>query len=256
MANIIPIPALKDNYIWLIQGKPSQVAIVDPGEAKPVIESLRSQNLKLEYILITHHHWDHTSGIPALKLEFPKVTIFGPANSKISHITHPVSDGDNITLEALDLSFEIMAIPGHTLDHIAYYNENTLFCGDTLFLCGCGRVFEGTIEQMYESLKKLKSLNDNLQVYCGHEYTQANLDFCLSIEPNNPALQHKMQQIQKKGPHYTTVPERLGLEKKCNPFLRCDDPILMNALAKKSKDYIKDSPLETFRYLRALKDQF
>ena len=227
--------AFEDNYIWLIkQTDRPQIAIVDPGDAKPVINAIKSQSLEPIAILITHHHWDHTGGIADL-LDFHPMPVYGPATESIPHITQPLSEGNIVHLPELDVRLQVLDVPGHTPGHIAYYCQNEagqgmLFCGDTLFAGGCGRLFGGTVEQMHRSLRKIRDLPDNTQVFCAHEYTEANLIFAKIADSGNTAIldrqsivSHQRQQGQP------TVPSLLGIEKSTNPFLRFDDPDLKKA---------------------------
>lgn len=178
MLDIKSIPAFNDNYIWLIQNSDQRCAVVDPGDAKPVLEYIQTHNLTLDAILITHHHADHTGGISELARHFPNADIVGPANDPVPPLTHPVSGGDQIKL--FDEVFFVLGLEGHTLGHIGYVGDGKLFCGDVLFSAGCGRVFEGTMEQMYTSLEKIAALPEETEVYCAHEYTAGNLFFCFS----------------------------------------------------------------------------
>src|SRR5688572_11205929 len=189
--DVIPIPALKDNYIWLLRRRGSvHCAVVDPGDAAPVLEYLRSANLQLTDILITHHHADHTAGTPGLKQAFPASRVYGPSREAAHLLEHRLEHGAKLRLPELDVEFEVLDIPGHTLGHIAYYcnTQSLLFCGDTLFSVGCGRLFEGTAEQMYASLQRLAGLPGETAVYCGHEYTMKNIAFARQVEPHNDAL--------------------------------------------------------------------
>src|SRR4051812_13271561 len=183
---IVPISAFKDNYVWTLRNE-RHAAVVDPGEARPVLEYLAREKLELCAILATHHHPDHVGGIAEL-LQHQRVPVFGPRDEPIPTLTNPVSGGDEVEVAELGVSFSVLDIPGHTRAHIAYYGAGMLFCGDTLFACGCGRVFEGTSEQMYASLEKLGALPDETKVYCGHEYTLANIGFAKAVEPDNKAL--------------------------------------------------------------------
>src|SRR3954469_10890044 len=183
---IVPISAFKDNYVWTLRNE-RYAAVVDPGEARPGLAYLRRENPGLAEILATHHHPDHVGGIAELVRHY-RVPVFGPKNEPIATLTHPVSEGDRISVPELAMQFEVLDIPGHTRAHIAYYGAGALFCGDTLFACGCGRLFEGTAEQMYASLQKLRSLPDATRVYCGHEYTLANIGFAKTVEPGNERL--------------------------------------------------------------------
>ena len=237
------VPAFDDNYIWLIRhpDKP-QVAIVDPGDAKPVIAAIKAEGLEPIAILITHHHWDHVGGIANLLTHYQQLPVYGPANETIPHISHPLSEGDTVQLEALDAEFRVMDVPGHTSGHIAYYhphantdgdthnNSGLLFVGDTLFAGGCGRLFEGTPAQMHDSLTRIASLPDETEVYCAHEYTEDNLVFARIAEPNNAALQTRQNIVrQQRAQGLATVPSKLGIEKATNPFLRSEQATIIRA---------------------------
>lgn len=258
--SIHPIPAFTDNYIWaLVANSGNRVCVVDPGDATPVIGYLQSHNLALTDILITHHHPDHTGGLQKLNtLYAPRVT--GPGQSGIKGITRFVAEGDQV--ELFDCQFDVLEVPGHTLDHIAYYYAgNTsrapvLLCGDTLFAAGCGRLFEGSPGQMHASLAKLASLPVATEVYCTHEYTLANLRFALAADPANELLRQRIiTETDKRQNALPTLPSSIGLELETNPFLRCNDPSLVkSATAQLSK--LPASEIEVFAALRAWKDQF
>lgn len=258
MANVFPIKAFSDNYIWIIQSDTGpEIAVVDPGDAAPVIALIEDQGLKLTSILITHHHWDHTGGIAQLRQHYADIVVYGPAHDGIDTITHPLTEADRIYLDAQKLEFNILDIPGHTLGHIAYHNDTMLFSGDTLFACGCGRVFEGTQQQMYDSLEKLKNLSDTLNLYCGHEYTLNNLTFALAVEPNHPALTQRFSKVQsliKAG--QPSLPCTLKEEKLTNPFFRCDDQALAKACLNQNPQVDPSSPVSVFTALRQWKDNF
>ncbi len=251
------IPAFNDNYLWLFHAQNSKRAyVVDPGDAKPVEEALSNQGLELAGIIVTHHHWDHTDGIAALT-EHREIPVYGPLNTDIQGITCHLSDGDTLALSD-NLSFEVMTVPGHTLDHIAYYcaSHKTLFCGDTLFAGGCGRLFEGTPEQMYNSLKRLAQLPSDTGVYCTHEYTQANLNFAVAVEPNNPALTKRQKAVQTlRDQGVCTLPSTISLECDTNPFLRCHKKDIINSVQRQTQQTTL-TPLEVFTGLRAWKDNF
>src|SRR5688572_27207263 len=189
MLDVVAVNAFKDTYVWTLRTK-THAAVVDPGEARPVLDYLAREKLELAAILATHHHADHVGGIAELRRQFD-VPVYGPRGEPIATLTDPVSEGDSVTIPALGVSFSVLDIPGHTRAHIAYYGAGALFCGDTLFACGCGRLFEGTAEQMYTSLSKLRALPDDTKVYCGHEYTLANIGFAKGVEPQNRALDRK-----------------------------------------------------------------
>jgi hydroxyacylglutathione hydrolase len=221
---ITGIPALKDNYIWMIRKSGhDQVIIVDPGEEKAVIDTIELLKVKLSGILVTHHHWDHTNGVPGLQEKY-HMPVFWAKDRK---------PDEEISFSDLGLSFRVIKIPGHTLDHVAYYGHDSLFCGDTLFTAGCGRIFEGAAPQMYESLHKLTELPDNTQIYCGHEYTRANLRFAKLIEPENIDLLERIKEVDDlRAQNFPTVPALLSLEKKTNPFLRAHIPAVIQAVQK------------------------
>ena len=251
MINIKPLKAYTDNYIWLLESN-EEFSVVDPGDAKPVLDYLNKTNKNLKDILITHHHFDHTAGVPELE-NIISGSIYGPQNS-YKLIQEEVTQGD--TLSSLDIKFEVIEVPGHTLDHIAFYNEenNILFCGDTLFASGCGRVFEGTFNQMFKSLNKLKQLPDSTQIYCGHEYTKNNLLFSIKVEPENNDLIMRNSGIDNlimtKG---SSLPSSIELEKKTNPFLRCD---LLGDNIQLMEKFGLDTPSENeiFKHIREWKD--
>jgi hydroxyacylglutathione hydrolase len=226
MFEISFIPAFKDNYIWLLtQG--SRAFVVDPGDAAPVLARLETDGLRLEGILITHHHADHQGGIAALKSRY-QTEVFAPAEESITGCTHPLRGGESI--EVLGQKVGVMAVPGHTLGHIAYYAPGALFCGDTLFGAGCGRLFEGTPEQMSASLDSIASLPDETRIYCAHEYTEVNLRFALAVEPGNPAVQQRLVKVAAlRAAGLASLPSTLAEEKATNPFLRCTEPAVIEA---------------------------
>jgi len=264
---ITRLQAFEDNYIWAMQ-KDNHIWVVDPGEAQPVLDFLTQTQASLAGILVTHHHWDHTQGITALKQAFPQCEVVA---SSITQqvlpelpITHLVKQGDKVA--AAGVLFEVIEIPGHTLDHIAFFYQGggqapVLFCGDTLFTAGCGRVFEGTAQQMADALLTLRNLPDETLIYCGHEYTLANINFAAIAEPNNADIAQRQQQviarIQQRLPN---VPETLAVEKATNPFLRFDLEPLKQTLYNKQplcfnppKEALNKADL--FTITRAWKDQ-
>jgi len=250
---IEPIPAFTDNYIWLVQTSNGGTYVIDPGDAGPVVSLMKERNLGLDGILVTHWHPDHTGGIQALKAA-TGCTVWGPDNPAIEGIDHRVIDGDNVELDGL--IFSVMAVPGHTLDHIAYYGHGVLFCGDTLFVAGCGRVFEGTFPMMRASLERIRELPSDTHIYCTHEYTAANLKFALAVDPENHALQEQEQSCrQHRQEQQPTVPSTLAKERASNPFLRWDDPVIINNLAAHKK-LVGSNPDDVFEALRTWKDNF
>lgn len=258
MFDVIRIPAFKDNYIWLLRKGVSAV-VVDPGDARPVLEVLEREGLTLSAILITHHHADHQGGVAQL-LERHAVPVFGPASESITALTRPLLGGERIRLDSLGVEFEVLAVPGHTLGHLAYYGNGCLFCGDTLFAGGCGRLFEGTPAQMYDSLTRLAAFPEQTAVYCAHEYTEANLRFALAVEPGNRQLRDRVDEVavaRAKGS--ATVPSTVALEKSTNPFLRCtEDEVVATARARAAlagNVPINDA-LAVFSVLREWKNSF
>jgi hydroxyacylglutathione hydrolase len=238
MNKVATVPAFKDNYLWVIHND-THATVVDPGDATPIIDFLSRNNLQLAAILTTHHHADHVGGVEAL-LDFyhlhDKIPVYGPANERIPARTKALSEGDSIT--ELGTTFDIIDVPGHTAGHIAYHakTENWLFCGDTLFACGCGRLFEGTAEQMQSSLAKLKALPPRTLAYCAHEYTMANIKFALAVEPDNLALQQRAKtDAAKREKNIPTVPFTIENEIATNPFLRWDSPAVINAANMKAR---------------------
>src|SRR5712671_913493 len=222
--NVRPVRAFSDNSIWLIDAPrgPGRVVVVDPGDATPVIAELQRSGLSLAAILLTHHHPDHIGGVPEL-LRRGAVPVIGPDDTRIAQRTQTVRDGERCELPELGLSFEILQIPGHTLSHIAFWGHGALFCGDTLFSAGCGRMFEGTPTQMNASLTKLRRLPPETQVFCGHEYTAANLRFALTVDPDNRTAQDYRDAVERtRAAAAPTLPSPLSLEIRINPFLRCD----------------------------------
>ncbi|MDF0606398.1 hydroxyacylglutathione hydrolase [Neisseriaceae bacterium TC5R-5] len=251
MFTVTPVRAFTDNYIWVLQDGDAAV-VVDPGDATPVNHFLHQQQLRLEAILLTHHHADHTGGVAALQQTWPNLPVYGPAN--ISGVTHAVQEGSQITLSFAQAL--VMEVPGHTLDHVAYYFEKALFCGDTLFGAGCGRVFEGTPQQMLASLKKISQLPASTKIYPAHEYTLANLRFALAVEANNPVLAIRSSRDQAlRERDQATLPSTLSLELASNPFLRTAQTSIQQAVAQYSEQPFSDEAT-TFALLRAWKNQF
>ncbi len=252
MLNIKSIPAFNDNYIWLIENSDQRCAVVDPGDAAPVLAYLERHQLSLEAILITHHHNDHIGGVAELVRQFPQVNVVGPTNEPIPTLTHAVDAGDQI--ELFDEIFLVLGLEGHTLGHIGYVGDGKLFCGDVLFSAGCGRVFEGTMEQMHTSLSKLVALPQETQVFCAHEYTASNLAFALAVEPDNQQLQQYRDQVNRlRAQNQPTLPTTIGREKSINPFLRTDQPSIMRSVANRTS---QTDSLAIFTALREWKNEF
>ena len=255
MLEITPIPAFSDNYIWLLKAPDSnRVTVVDPGDAAPVRQRLQAENLELAAILITHHHRDHTGGIAGLLAQWPKCRVYGHG-PRIPHTTDQVSEGDKIRPPGLAAWFEVMEVPGHTADHIAYLGGDNLFCGDTLFAAGCGRVFDGTFEQLSASLRRIAGLPPQTRVYCAHEYTLDNLGFAGWVEPESPALRRRRQaDEQSRSSEQPTVPSTLTLELATNPFLRTGEPDVV-AAAERFAETNLNGHAGVFRALREWKDR-
>ncbi len=256
MLEITPISAFDDNYIWLLR-RPGvkRVAVVDPGDEEPLLELLRREGLELEAILLTHKHGDHTGGVRELAAEYPEVTVFGPANEEISVVTKKLHDGESIHLAGLDLSLSTMELPGHTEGHLAYLADGALFCGDTLFACGCGRVFSGTHEQLYDSLQRIAALPAGTLLYCAHEYTLDNIGFAKWVEPDNQALlQREVDAQGQRARGEPTVPSTLQLELDTNPFMRCGESGVI-AAAERYIGNSLHSGAEIFRAIRNWKDR-
>ena len=254
MINIEPIKAFNDNYIWLVTTNEGSV-VIDPGESSNLINFIDLNKYKLEAILITHHHFDHTGGINDL-ITRDAIDVYGP-NNNIDLINKRLREGDKVSI--IGLEFEILEVPGHTLDHIAYYCKNNgspiLFSGDTLFSGGCGRVFEGTYQQMYKSIKKLKNLPKNTQIYCGHEYTISNLEFAKTVEPfNKDIISSYNNALNLQNNNIPTLPTFLSSELKINPFLRSDiKEVQANIIEKFKTDKAEE---EIFTAIRKWKDNF
>ncbi|MCC6869188.1 MAG: hydroxyacylglutathione hydrolase [Burkholderiales bacterium] len=258
MSTIIPIPAFADNYIWVVRDG-TRAAVVDPGDARPVLDYLAREGLTLAAVLATHHHQDHVGGIEALVARHP-APVYGPARETIPKLAHPLRGGDAITIPGMPLDLRILDIPGHTAGHIAYVGDvgsaPALFCGDTLFAAGCGRIFEGTPAQMWASLAKLAALAGETRVYCGHEYTLANLRFALAVEPDRASLWDRQAAAEAtRHRDEPTLPSTIALERATNPFLRAGHPVVRAAAAAHAGHPIVDE-VESFAVLRAWKNEF
>lgn len=269
MLRVTPLPAFQDNYIWAIHAPKknhlgqTQIIVVDPGDAKVVTKAITQKNWSLAAILITHHHYDHVGGLLELKNKY-NIPVYGPMNPSIDGIDYALAEDDLIEVDNTDISFRILDVPGHTLDHIAYVNEtnkvHSLFCGDTLFSAGCGRMFEGSPDQFSSSLNKITDLPKETIIYCTHEYTASNLRFAAYVDPSNLDIQHyleyvKEQRIKEK----PTVPTTLELELKINPFLNCHKSLIQSHIADLSNvapEELLNNPVQTFAHMRQLKDNF
>ncbi|OGS83503.1 MAG: hydroxyacylglutathione hydrolase [Gallionellales bacterium GWA2_59_43] len=263
MLEITAIPALQDNYIWAIHND-THVALVDPGEAAPALEFLQTRGLKLEAILCTHRHHDHIGGIAKLRGVY-NVPVYGrrhPGSQRIAanpHITRDLRESDRLRLESLTIDFDILEIPGHLEDHIAFVAPETfptmLFCGDVMFGAGCGRNFEGTLAQLHESLQRLARLPEDTRVYCSHEYTASNLRFALACEPDNPVILRRIEATrQLRDAGLPSLPSTIALEKTTNPFLRCSEPEIVRTL--QIQGLADTSELGVFTALRNWRNHF
>ena len=251
---IHPLPAFEDNYIWALQ-RGDAVAVVDPGEAAPVLRHLEASGARLCAILVTHRHGDHTGGIAEL-LARHRVPVFGPGREGIAEVDHPLRGGERIDVPELDIDFEVIAVPGHTLGHVVYYRRGWLFCGDTLFGAGCGRVFEGTMAEMQASLARLAVLPPDTAVYCAHEYTQSNLRFARAVEPHNAAVSARSEAVARlRAERRPTVPSTLAEELASNPFLRWDAPAVIEAATARRGSKPRDA-VEVFAAIREWKNGF
>jgi hydroxyacylglutathione hydrolase len=258
--SVLAVPAFNDNYLWLIHDG-RHAAVVDPGDAQPILAALAAHDLTLVAILLTHHHADHVGGVQTLLQHF-KVPVFGPAGEDIAGVTTALREGDTATVSALGLTLSVLDVPGHTSGHIAYVAQGLpwLFCGDTLFAGGCGRLFEGSPGQMVDSLAKLSKLPDDTLVYCAHEYTISNLRFALAVEPDNQQLVARMANEQaKRARQQATVPSTIALENATNPFLRYLQPTIITNLkdnGHRTGKPLQNGPVAAFAALREWKNNF
>lgn len=261
--SVLTVPAFKDNYLWLIHDG-IHAAAVDPGDGAPILEALRANGLLLTAILLTHHHADHIGGVPDL-LAHRRVPVFGPRHDGIAAVTDPLGEGARFAVPGFDLELSVLDVPGHTAGHIAYVRKDGpdgdgthwLFCGDTLFGAGCGRLFEGTPAQMVDSLAKLAALPDDTLVYCAHEYTLSNLRFAEAVEPGNRALQLRLRaDSDRRGSHLPTIPSTIAIEKATNPFLRACEPGILDSLSAAGKLAPGADAVQAFAALREWKNVF
>lgn len=255
MPTVLHACAFEDNYIWLLQGDATnRVAVVDPGDAEPVLALLARNGLQLAAILCTHHHGDHVGGVEGLLSREP-VPVYGPP-ARIGTVDHPVRDGERVDLDPIGLSLTAIEVPGHTRDHVAFVGEGLLFCGDTLFSAGCGRLFEGTPAQMHRSLARLAELPPDTAVYCGHEYTIGNLRFALAVEPDNPAAREHLRECERRrAQDRPTLPSTIGLERRINPFLRTSEPQVRAAAEARAGRWLP-TEADVFGEIRRWKDVF
>lgn len=251
---IVPLRAFADNYIWTLRDG-ARAAVVDPGDARPVLDYLGREKLELVAILNTHHHADHVGGNAGLLARW-KVPVFGPRDERIVEVTHRLKDGERFTLPHFGIEFEVAEIPGHTRSHISFYGGGMLFCGDTLFAAGCGRLFEGTPRQMHDSLSRLMLLPDDTRVYCGHEYTVSNVRFARAAEPGNAALaelETKAKQLRDRD--LPTLPSTIAQEKATNPFVRVREPAVAESAGRHAGKRVSD-PVSVLAALREWKNGF
>lgn len=254
MLTVTPIPAFQDNYIWALHDDRHAV-LVDPGDAAPCVDFLVQRGLNLLAILVTHHHVDHVGGNRDLAARY-QPRIYGPEREIIPALTDPVSEGDTVIVAELALRFSVVDTPGHTLGHVSYYDGSRLFCGDTLFACGCGRLFEGAPAMMASSLNKILQLPEHTQIFCAHEYTLSNICFAKTVDGENPALlERERADCERRSQGLPTLPSTLALEKATNPFLRCREPALIHAAEAFLKQPARDA-VEVFAALRQAKDVF
>ena len=250
--NLNSISAFQDNYIWVLSNDEGRCVIVDPGEAEPVLKAIEQNQWQPEAILLTHHHHDHVGGVAALCAKFPHLVVYGPAETQDKEATRVVKDGEKILILALE--FSVIATPGHTSGHISYFSFPYLFCGDTMFSGGCGRLFEGTPAQMYQSFQKINALPDDTLICCAHEYTLANMKFAMHVLPEDSAIQDYYRKVNElRAKNQKTLPVILKNERKINLFLRTNDIDLVNKIKEETNML---QPEDCFAWLRAKKDDF
>lgn len=250
--NLNSIPAFQDNYIWVLNNEAGQCIIVDPGEAAPVLKAVAENNWQPEAILLTHHHHDHVGGVKELLKHFPTLVVYGPEETQDKGTNRVVNEGDKVDI--LGCEFSVIATPGHTLGHVCYFSFPYLFCGDTMFSGGCGRLFEGTADDMYESFQKLNGLPAETLVCCAHEYTESNIKFSLSILPQDRALIRYYRKVKElRAKNHATLPTTLQNEREINLFLRTENVDFKRLIFKETN---LQQPRQIFAWLRAKKDSF
>lgn len=250
--NLNSIPAFQDNYIWVLNDETGRCLIVDPGEAAPVLKAIEVNNWQPEAILLTHHHHDHVGGVAELHKHYPNLSVYGPEETRNKGTTKIVADGDRINI--LEHEFQIFATPGHTTGHICFYSAPWLFCGDTLFSGGCGRLFEGTAAQMYQSFQRINTLPEETLICCAHEYTLSNMKFALSVLPHDMFINEYYREVNElRAKNQMTLPTTLKKERKINLFLRTDDIDLIDEINKETKLLQSE---QRFAWLRSKKDNF
>lgn len=253
--DVVPLRAFSDNYIWTLRDA-GHAAVVDPGDARPVLDFLEREKLELVAILNTHHHADHVGGNARLLERYPAAEVYGPHDTRIAEVTRRLREGERFTLPHFGVQFDVFEIPGHTRSHIAFYGGGMLFCGDTMFAAGCGKLFEGTPQQMHASLSKLAQLPDATRVYCGHEYTLSNIRFAKAAEPRNAALvefETRAKALRERDE--PTLPTDIGQEKATNPFLRVNEPAVIEAASKYAGRRL-DDPAGVLGAIREWKNEF
>lgn len=250
--DITSIPALQDNYIWVLHNEAGKCVIVDPGEAAPVLAAIDQNGWQPEAILLTHHHHDHVDGVKELRQRYPEIVVYGPAETQDKGASVIVKEGEKVPV--LGREFSVIATPGHTLGHICFFSFPYLFSGDTLFSGGCGRLFEGTPTQMYQSFEKLNALPEDTLIYCGHEYTLSNLKFASAVLPEDEAISHYYRKVKElRAKNQITLPVSLKKERQINLFLRTHDTVLIDKINTETS---LQHPEQIFAWLRAKKDNF
>jgi hydroxyacylglutathione hydrolase len=251
---ITAIPVFRDNYVWALHDEQNAI-LIDPGEAAPILAWLEAGQRHPVAILVTHHHADHVGGIREITARHA-IPVYGPAREAIPGRTHPLQGGESLQIAELDATFQVLATPGHTLGHLCYLGHGNLFCGDTLFSCGCGRLFEGTPAQMYDALGRIKALPPETRIYCAHEYTLENLEFALRVEPDNAAIRQRLTEaLALRERNSPTLPVKLGTELATNPFLRCEVPRVVVAATQHTGHPLQPG-LAAFTAVRAWRDEF